>query len=155
MTTGSSIAVNGRWMSWIGTAALAVAIAGPLCAAELQVTIAGIENDDGKITVEIHAKRDGVDFPDEGGRLAMQSLPAAKGSLEFVFTGLAAGTYAVAAYHDENDNGELDFNFLGIPKEGYAFSRDARGFASPPSFEAAAIELGDDAPLSTTATLSY
>jgi len=32
--------------------------------------------------------------------------------------GIPPGTYAIACYHDENDNGKLDTNFLGIPKEG-------------------------------------
>ena len=35
------------------------------------------------------------------------------------FEDIPAGTYAIAAIHDENRNGKLDMNWLGVPKEGY------------------------------------
>jgi uncharacterized protein (DUF2141 family) len=38
---------------------------------------------------------------------------------------------------------------LGIPKEPYAFSRDARGRFGPPSFEDAAFELRDEKAVTT------
>lgn len=49
------------------------------------------------------------------------------------FTGIASGTYAIAAYHDENANGKLDRNFIGIPSEPYGMTNDARPkiFAAP------------------------
>ena len=43
----------------------------------------------------------------------------------------------MAAYHDENGNGKLDTNFLGIPSEGVAASNDAKGTMGPPSYEKA------------------
>ncbi len=36
---------------------------------------------------------------------------------------LSFGNYALALFHDINNNGELDRNFLGIPSEPYAFSQ--------------------------------
>jgi len=48
---------------------------------------------------------------------------------------------AFAAYHDENENGELDRNVIGIPKERYGYSNNARGLTGPPSFEEAAIPV--------------
>ena len=51
------------------------------------------------------------------------------------------GIYAVAVLHDENENDEMDFNFLGMPLEGYGFSNDAAAMFGPPSFEAAAFKL--------------
>jgi uncharacterized protein (DUF2141 family) len=53
------------------------------------------------------------------------------------------GTWAVLAYQDENDNGKLDRNLIGIPSEKYGFSRDAAGRFGPPKFDEAAIEVGD------------
>ncbi|NUO00517.1 MAG: DUF2141 domain-containing protein, partial [Saprospiraceae bacterium] len=58
--------------------------------------------------------------------------------------GLAKGKYAVQLYHDENGNGKMDFNLLGIPKEGYGFSNDARGFMSEPAFEKQLFSLDQD-----------
>ena len=52
------------------------------------------------------------------------------------------GRYAAIAFHDENGNGKLDKNFLGVPTEPYGFSNDAQGFLGPPTFDAAAVALG-------------
>jgi uncharacterized protein (DUF2141 family) len=59
-----------------------------------------------------------------------------------VFSNLEPGRYAAIAFHDENDNGKLDQNFLGVPNEPYGFSNDAQGFLAPPAFDAAAMALG-------------
>jgi uncharacterized protein (DUF2141 family) len=52
---------------------------------------------------------------------------------------LPAGSYAVLVMHDENDNGKLDTNFMGIPVEGYGFSNNPqvmrRAFFSEAKFE--------------------
>ena len=56
---------------------------------------------------------------------------------------LPPGRYAAIVIHDEDDNGRLDTNPMGVPGEGYGVSNDARGFLSAPSFEPAAIAVGD------------
>jgi len=48
---------------------------------------------------------------------------------------LLFGEYAIAVYHDKNVNGKLDSNFLGIPKEAYGFSNNARGRFGPASWK--------------------
>jgi len=60
-----------------------------------------------------------------------------------VFENLKAGDYAVSVIHDENENGELDSNAFGIPKEGFAFGNNSMGAFGPPSFEKAKVELRD------------
>lgn len=59
----------------------------------------------------------------------------------FVFEKLPKGDYAIAAYHDENSNGRLDTNVIGIPTEGYAFSNNPRTTMGPPSFADAKIPV--------------
>ncbi len=46
---------------------------------------------------------------------------------------------ALAVVHDENMNGKLDTNLLGIPKEGYGFSNDAKASLGAPTFSAASF----------------
>jgi uncharacterized protein (DUF2141 family) len=53
-----------------------------------------------------------------------------------VFTGVPDGTYALFVIHDANNNGKMDKNFLGIPKEGYGASKNKLPFAAAPKFEA-------------------
>ena len=126
----------------------------PAAADELTIDVGGIRDAKGKVMVALHAPKDGVAFPDFPGAVAAQWRLAEPGTLRFSFPGLKPGRYAVAVYHDENGNNELDRNPLGMPTEGYGFSRDAKGFAGPPTFDDAAIELADKS-ISTSATLGY
>lgn len=71
--------------------------------------------------------------------------PIDANNMEFSFTGLGKGTYAVSIYQDENDNGKLDANFMGIPSEPYAFSNNAKGMFGPPSFEDCQFEIKEGA----------
>lgn len=61
--------------------------------------------------------------------------PIVGDSARCIFRGVKPGIYGISAFHDANDNGKLDTNFLGIPSEDYCASRDARGTFGPPSFE--------------------
>ncbi|HCR54239.1 MAG TPA: hypothetical protein DIW27_07485 [Cytophagales bacterium] len=54
---------------------------------------------------------------------------------------LPPGEYSVSVIHDENDNGELDSNFMGIPKEGFAFGNNALGTFGPPDFAKTLVKL--------------
>lgn len=56
---------------------------------------------------------------------------------------LNSDQYAFKYFHDENDNGKLDCNWLGIPNEGYGFSNNAVGTYGPPSFEEWIFEIND------------
>jgi uncharacterized protein (DUF2141 family) len=50
------------------------------------------------------------------------------------FKKVPPGTYGLSAFHDQNNNGKLDTNFLGMPTEDYCASNNARGVFGPPSF---------------------
>lgn len=63
---------------------------------------------------------------------------------EVRFRNVPYGQYAIAGLHDENDSSEMDYNWLGLPKEGYCFSNDAEPFLSAPSFEAARFVLQEE-----------
>lgn len=56
---------------------------------------------------------------------------------------LPFGKYAIAVYHDKNVNGKLDSNFLGIPKEAYGFSNNARGRFGPASWKDAHFTINE------------
>ena len=70
------------------------------------------------------------------------------------FEDIPPGMYALAVIHDENMNGKLDTNFLGIPKEGYGFSTGAKSLLSAPSFSAASFQY-DGGTLDLTISLHY
>jgi uncharacterized protein (DUF2141 family) len=56
------------------------------------------------------------------------------GAAVCVFKGVTKGVYGISAFHDQNNNGKLDTNFIGLPTEDYCASRDARSSFGPPRF---------------------
>jgi uncharacterized protein (DUF2141 family) len=70
------------------------------------------------------------------------------------FEDIPPGTYAIVVIHDENMNGKLDTNVLGIPTEGYGFSRDAKAPLGVPTFSAASFSY-DGQNVDLTMSLHY
>jgi uncharacterized protein (DUF2141 family) len=56
------------------------------------------------------------------------------------FDDLPSGNYALALIHDENGNGKLD-TMMGIPKEGFGFSKNPAIRFGPPSFKSAEVAI--------------
>lgn len=77
-------------------------------------------------------------FPQDASRARQRRWCGIEGgAAACAFAPVPAGAYAVACFHDENDNGRCDTGWLGIPTEGTVVSNHARGTLGPPSFEAA------------------
>lgn len=75
-------------------------------------------------------------YPDNDATpVASADLPARSGETDIELQSIPPGTYAIETYQDLNDNGKLDTTLLGIPKEPYGFSRDARPRLTKPRFE--------------------
>jgi uncharacterized protein (DUF2141 family) len=66
------------------------------------------------------------------------------------FTGIPAGEYAISTFHDENNNGILDKNMMGIPSEDYAASNNAKGFMGPPSYKDAKFTVSKESKVEIT-----
>ena len=103
----------------------------------LEVKIANIKNDKGDILIGLY--NDGHNFPRKtsDGRI----VKASKDGVIVEFNDLKPGPYAISVLHDENSNKDMDQNKIGIPKEGYGFSNNAKGSLGPPSFDKAKFEL--------------
>lgn len=65
------------------------------------------------------------------------------------------GTYAVAFYHDQDDDGVLDRGMFSVPTEGYGFSRNVGGGLSAPSFQSASLDVAAGARVRTVARVRY
>jgi uncharacterized protein (DUF2141 family) len=108
----------------------------------LQVTLTGIGHDRGSMRVGLYD--DPKTFRKEAHALAIQQVPAATGTVTVSFPALAAGRYAVMAYHDEDGDGELDRRFGMFPTEGYGLSNNPT-VTGPPAFEDSAFSVGAEA----------
>jgi uncharacterized protein (DUF2141 family) len=58
-----------------------------------------------------------------------------------VFQNLPEGSYGVAVIHDENKNGKLDFNEMGMPIEGYGHSNNPAKRPGPPNFDETKFQI--------------
>ena len=99
----------------------------------LTVRITGFANDNGKCRFALDNSKEVYESEDSVfvGRI----LPIIDSVATFIIDSLEYGTYAIKVFHDENIDGELDTNILGIPSEDYGFSNNASGWFGPPSWE--------------------
>lgn len=72
-----------------------------------------------------------------------QKLPVTEKTVNVVFKDLPAGEYAVTLYQDENDNGSIDKDAIGIPTEPYGFSNNGANFG-PPSFKDSLVSVAEN-----------
>ena len=105
----------------------------------LSVTVSGLRSDSG--TVHIALYDEPKNFPNPDGIISKAEASIVAGKARYDFFALKKKSYAIAVYHDENDNDSFDQGFLGIPLEDYAFSNNAAVFLGPPSFDDAAFIL--------------
>jgi uncharacterized protein (DUF2141 family) len=132
-------------MTAVTVAAATLLLSAPIFADELVVTINNIKKA-GEIHVALYDNAEA--FEADRGEKGGAAPGITQGTIEFVEAGsvtyrydVSPGTYAIGIFHDVNLNNQLDNYFLGVPKEQYGFSNDARGFMGPPSFNDAAFPV--------------
>jgi len=100
----------------------------------IKVLVVGLHSNDGEVDCALFGSADG--FPGDSskaGRAAKSKID--KGEAVCMFADVVPGDYAVSVFHDENSNGKLDRNFIGMPKEGVGASNDAAGHFGPPKYD--------------------
>ena len=100
----------------------------------IKVALVDLHSNDGEVRCALYSSADG--FPDIFTKAAKTTT--AKITNEQAVCGFSAvvpGDYAISAFQDENSNGILDRNFMGMPKEGVGASNDAKGSFGPPKFD--------------------
>lgn len=102
-------------------------------AAQLKVNISEVNQGKGHLMVGLYASEQ--DF-NQGKASFGSRVKAENGSELVVFENVPEGSYAIKIYQDENSNQKLDFNFMGIPQEGYGYSNNVGRFGAPAFNEA-------------------
>jgi uncharacterized protein (DUF2141 family) len=105
----------------------------------VELDVAGLRSAKG--VVQVCLTRDPVNFPGctDDAFAIRRKVPAR--TTRMTFDGLPTGSYAAALIHDENANDRLD-TLLGIPREGFGFSRNPAIAFGPPKFKAARFTVG-------------
>ena len=104
---------------------------------DIRLTVDGFRNDTGEIRGALFASPNG--WTERGHEVAACRAEIHAGRATCTFRDVPAGEYAIAFLHDEDGNGDLARNFLGIPEEGFGFSNDAPPSFGPASFRDASV----------------
>lgn len=119
-------------------ASLLVGLSSPALASDLTLDLS-TRASGGRIAVAVY--RDAAAFRRGEGPVVSRMVERTGAVTTVVIDGLPPGRYAVASFHDTDNNGDLTLWPIGLPREAYGFSRDARGRFGPPTFDAAAFDL--------------
>jgi uncharacterized protein (DUF2141 family) len=104
---------------------------------EIKVTLP--EDATGKLYLVVYNNK--ADFLGEKGELTVYELAELRDHPTIKIDKVKEGTYAFVAFIDENNNGVMDKNRLGIPKEPIGFSVSKMGLFGPPSFKKASYQI--------------
>lgn len=125
-----------RFLPSIAALAGAIAIAATASAADLTITLEGVEARGGTLYVSLQSEGQ---FMKEEAIAGQQTPVPEAGNLTYTLS-VPAGKYALVVWHDDNDNGEFDRQEDGQPLDGWAMSRSAelRGF---PAFADVSVDV--------------
>ena len=93
----------------------------------------------GNITFTLYGSNPAA-FLAHRGSIALTRVSLTSSQADACFALSAPGTYAVAVYHDANDNHHFDRTLIGLPAEGYGFSNNVVPLLLP-SFASARITV--------------
>lgn len=107
----------------------------------LSLRLSGFQSSEGQVLIAVFRGEDGFPGKPES---AVKKLVAkiSDGRARVEISDLPPGEYAVSVVHDANSNNSLDTNWIGMPKEGFGMSNNAKGRMGPPKYRDAKFTLG-------------
>lgn len=109
---------------------------------DLTIDVKGIEEAIGKIKVTLYNKEDG--FLESGKEELGLFFDVVSTKMSLKAKDLKSNKYAIVIFHDKNDDGILNLNFLGVPTEPYGFSNNIVPVFKAPSFESTQFDMEGD-----------
>jgi len=106
----------------------------------LIINISGFPSSDGFAMVALNNSEESY-IGGENEAIAKARIRVVDQKAQVIFANLPYGSYGVSLYHDENSNEKMDKNAMGIPKEAYGFSNNAKGFFGKPSYKDIMFQL--------------
>ena len=110
----------------------------------LTIKVEQLRNNNGKLLLELSNDKEEVLKGFAGTIVANKSI--------VVINDLKPGKYTFKYFHDENNDEKLNTKFMGIPREGYGFSNNAKGTFGPPSFDKTVFEVTKSDTMQCTVT---
>ncbi len=100
---------------------------------DLTITVDNISPVEGKLFVAVYNSPETYMSIEKAA--FREIIPVEKELQSVIIKDVPEGEYAIAIFQDLNGNEELDTRGMGIPKEPFGFSNDARGKTGPPKFK--------------------
>ncbi|PSR05090.1 MAG: hypothetical protein BRD50_01935 [Bacteroidetes bacterium SW_11_45_7] len=105
----------------------------------IEITITNLKSTKGQLLFGLYNKAE--DFPEKDRTYAARIVEVESKKVSVQMDSIEPGSYALSVHHDENENDEIDQNFVGIPQEGFGFSNNASATFSPPKFDNAKFQV--------------
>jgi len=107
----------------------------------LIVQVRNVRTAEGVLRLGFYNSQD--DFPDVPHRNLVFPKTRMEGDVVTdTVINITPGTYALTLLDDTNSNGEMDYTFLGMPREGFGFSNDAKPkLLKSPDFESCSFRV--------------
>jgi uncharacterized protein (DUF2141 family) len=118
--------------------AVVLAVLTPSSDREIGVEVSQLRNRRGAVRAALYDRA--ATWLQQSGARASCSGPAAGPIFRCSFGPIPPGQYAIAILHDEDGDGQMDRDWIGVPQEGYGFSNDAAVVLSAPGFGSAAFQ---------------
>ncbi len=120
----------------------------------VEVIITGIRSEKGQIVIGVF--KDDASFQKEESFMEKRFVKSGISNREMrVQFSLEPGIYGLSLLDDENSNGKMEFNFLGIPKEGFGFSDYYHKGIKKPKFDSYKFSINKDQTKRITIRIRY
>ena len=120
---------------------------------KLVINLNGMQNTNGKVNFALYNSSSSFNDPNQA--FCELFLDCTGGSMVITLDSLVPGDYAFAIFHDENNNQQIDQNWLSIPTEGFAFSNNAMGSFGPPSWTQAKFSVPVSSTVNQSVSLNF
>jgi len=112
--------------------------------ATLTVVISDVRSDIGVLNIGIYDNKNDWLGSSTVQKRSLTVLEHNVGGVVTTSFEVEPGEYAISVHHDDNDNGKMDTNFIGIPKEPTGLSNGAVPKFGPPKYKDAAFRVGNE-----------
>ena len=121
---------------------LFVGVTNPPIEYQLNLKVTGIKEIKGELVIGLFNNQ--KTWLKKGKEFSKKIIKITARKESIVFDNIPAGNYAISLFQDENMDGKVNRSLIGIPKEGYGFSNNARVTIKAPGFKKSSFLVNSD-----------
>lgn len=106
---------------------------------KVTVIVENVKVDEGPVYLQFY----GGETAYKEGRGTLQNVLESKSDSVELVVNVKPGEYSIAVFQDKNEDGQLNSNFMGIPREPWGMSNNAPARFGPPKWSDMRFEVRD------------